>query len=371
MNAKLAYLCGSQSWGGLEMNHVRNARWMADRGHDVCFICVKGSPVDSFAQELAIPVHHIQPHRKYYDYKRAGELAVFLRNHHFTHLLIRASADLSLTAHIKFRLGSSIFTAYFMEMQLGVARRTALHSLRFKYIDLWSCPLYWLKDEVVRMGRFHNRLEVIPSGIDLSHFSVLPSKIEARNLLKLPQEGLIFGLIGRFDPKKGQLLLLEAMKLAKNKDFLVLLLGEPTRNEGDQYYSQMTSLIENEGLANRVLIRPFMKEVQYVYTAIDWFVMATKAETFGMVTIESLACGTPVLGSNAGGTPEILIRSDATGGLLFETQNPLSLANKIDYICTTNTTISKESLFGIAAFFSHEKVCEQVEKVLCLDQPVQ
>lgn len=348
------------------MNHVRNAQWMADRGHDVCFISVEGSPADRFARELGLPVHHILPHRKYYDLKRAGELSSFLKKHAFTHLLIRASADMSLVAHIKFRLASSIFTAYFMEMQLGVARRTALHSLRYKYIDLWSCPLNWLKEEVEQMGRFHNRLEVITSGIDLSQFDVLPSKAEARDLLELPQEGLLFGLIGRFDPKKGQLLLLEAMKKAKNKDFQVLLLGEATRNEGDQYFGLMSTLIEKEGLANRVFIRPFMKEVQYVYSAIDWFVMATKAETVGMVSIESLACGTPVLGSNAGGTPEILIGKGAMGGLLFETQDSQSLADQIDSICTDNLTIPAEILREIAAYYSHDKVCEQVEKALGL-----
>ena len=42
---KIAYLCGTKAWGGLEMNQVRNAEWMRDRGHTVVVFCVKDSQV--------------------------------------------------------------------------------------------------------------------------------------------------------------------------------------------------------------------------------------------------------------------------------------------------------------------------------------
>ena len=42
---KIAYLCGTKAWGGLEMNQIRNAEWMRDRGHTVVIFCLKDSPV--------------------------------------------------------------------------------------------------------------------------------------------------------------------------------------------------------------------------------------------------------------------------------------------------------------------------------------
>ena len=87
--------------------------------------------------------------------------------------------------------------------------------------------------------------------------------------------------------------------------------------------------------------------------------MATKAETFGMVTIESLACGTPVLGSNAGGTPELLMNEN--GGMLFQTQNSDDLAEKIEFICENRPIFEPEKLKTMAKHYDHHEVCKMVE----------
>ena len=66
MKAKLAYFCSSESWGGLEMNHLRNAAWMQERGHSVVVLCVQGSPIDMSAANFKLPVVHISKQKKYY-----------------------------------------------------------------------------------------------------------------------------------------------------------------------------------------------------------------------------------------------------------------------------------------------------------------
>ena len=78
MKAKLGYLCSSESWGGLEMNHVRNAIWMKERGHQVVLLCVKNTPIEKFALSNNIEVTHIEKHKKYYDFKKAKILSEIL-----------------------------------------------------------------------------------------------------------------------------------------------------------------------------------------------------------------------------------------------------------------------------------------------------
>ena len=364
MKSKLAYLCSSQSWGGLEMNHIRNAKWMADLGYDTTVICVAGTPIEKYAQELNLTVHTIVPHKKYYDFKQGKILSRYLSENDFTHLLIRSTYDMSITAIVKRKLKDKIHTSYFMEMQLGVKKTNFLHTLRFKGIDLWSCPLNWLEEQVNTMTRFSNKTVVIPSGLDLSQFDTIVSQEEARKALDLPRDAMIFGLIGRFDPQKGQLLLLEAMEKSKHKDYHVVLLGEPTKHEGEEYFEKMERVIQNELFKDRVHVRPFMKEVTTFFSAVDWFVMATKAETFGMVTIESLAAGTPVLGSNAGGTPEIL--QEGKGGRLFSTQNSTDLAKQIDAICGENLKIEARTLQNMAKVYDHNVITKMVAEELNL-----
>jgi len=364
MKAKLGYLCLSESWGGLEMNHLRNAQWMQERGHEVVFICVEGSPIHRNASTFGLNTILIDKHKKYYDFKKARVLVKVIGTESITHLIIRSTYDMSILASVKRKIGSKLHTSYFMEMQLGVKKTNLLHTLRFKQIDLWSCPLNWLEHQVKTMTRYSNKTLVIPSGLDLSQFENQPKKEVSRDALNLPKEKLIFGLIGRFDPQKGQLLLLSAMKLAKNTNFDIVLLGEATLNEGHGYSDEMNQFISSNGLTSRVHIRPFRKDTSTFYNAVDFLVMATKAETFGMVTIEALACGTPVLGSNAGGTPEIL--QEDKGGLLFEPLNPKSLADQIDKIISEKIQFDSNSLKEMARTYDHRAVCTRVEKALNL-----
>lgn len=359
MKAKLAYLCSSTSWGGLEMNHIRNASWMHARGHVVVFFCVEGSPLHLSALEEKLPVELIPKHKKYYAFKEGFSLAKTLKSSNFTHLITRSTRDLSISATVKWRLGDLITTAYFMEMQLGVPKTNLLHTLRYRYLDIWSCPLQWLKMQVESMTKFNNKLVVIPSGLNRENFLQPMTKIEARKSLNLPNDKMIFGLLGRFDPQKGQLLLLEATQKCKNNDFHVILLGEATKNEGDTYYSSILKFIEENELQDRVHFKPFMNNVSIFYKAIDWFVMATKAETFGMVTIESLTSGTPVLGSNAGGTPELL--DNEKGGKLFVSEDAGSLAEIIDEIIDNKISYPQHSLEELTVQFDHNSVCEQIE----------
>lgn len=362
MKVKLGYLCSSESWGGLEMNHIRNTIWMKERGYHVVLICIKNTPIEKFALSNQIAIINIEKHKKYYDFKKANVLSNIITENNISHLIIRSNYDMSITSNVKRKLKSKIHTSYFMEMQLGVKKTNFLHTLRYKYIDVWSCPLHWLKQQVENWTNFSNKLVIIPSGIDLSKFSKLNSFKIDREQLKIDNKAFVFGLIGRFDEQKGQLLLLEAAKKCKNQTFHIALLGEPTINEGESYFEKMKFFIKENNLESRVSIHPFHENTASFYNAIDWLVMATKAETFGMVTIEALACGTPVLGSNAGGTPEIL--QNENGGLLFSTLDSNDLAKKIDLICENKLSFEPEKLKAIAKQYDHHIVCSMVEKTL-------
>jgi glycosyltransferase involved in cell wall biosynthesis len=362
---KIGYLCSSNSWGGLEMNHLRNAVWMKDRLHEVVILCVESSPLHQRALQESLPIILIDRHRKYYDFKAGKKLAEIIENERISHLMIRDNRDVSVSAIAKRNAKKHPFhLSYFMEMQLGVKKTNIFHTLRFRKIDLWSCPLNWLKSQVETMTKMDkSKVVVIPSGLDLSIFQTELSQADARALLELPADKKILGMIGRFDPAKGQLLLLEALKSIQDPSVCVCLLGEPTRNEGSEYFEQLKSIIKENKLGNRVFIRPFRDDIVTFYRAIDAFVMASKAETFGMVTIEAMASETPTIGSNAGGTPEIL--GQGKFGYLFETLDVNSLTEIIEQFLKSNH-ISKEVLIQEAKKYDHHLVCSAIEKAIGL-----
>jgi len=359
---RIAYLCTSLSWGGLEFNHLRFAIWMQERGHEVRVFASDGSPFYLQATQNKLTCISIKRQPKYFPWRSAYQLASLLKEHAIGHVFIRDNRDMSLLATVKWMMGNAICTCYFMEMQLGVSKRGVFHTLRFSYLDYWFCPLKGLAEQVRTMTRINlKKIHHLPSGIDLQGIKAM-NKSEARSLLNLPNEAVVFGLLGRFDPQKGQLLALEALNLAQNKNIHLVFLGESTKNEQENILEMMERKIDQHQLKNRVFIRPFMKEVGVFFSSIDALLMATKAETFGMVTLEAMAYGVPVIGSNAGGTPELL--GEGKFGILFETLNPLDLARAMDQMVSDPPQIDAEALRNHVAAFDHQKVCHTLETLL-------
>ena len=65
---RIAYLCLSEGWGGLEMNQLRNAQQMQNRGHEVLLIVNLGSPIHQAASKANIPIYTVQQKPKHYQW---------------------------------------------------------------------------------------------------------------------------------------------------------------------------------------------------------------------------------------------------------------------------------------------------------------
>jgi glycosyltransferase involved in cell wall biosynthesis len=98
------------------------------------------------------------------------------------------------------------------------------------------------------------------------------------------------------------------------------------------------------------------------YSALDALIMATKAETFGMVTLEAIAHGIPVVGSNAGGTPDLL-KHDAFGRL-FEPLNAADLAVQMNEMVSNPVVFNPALWEQHVARFDHHAVCKSIEQVV-------
>jgi len=359
---RIAYLCSSLSLGGLELNQLKNATWMKNRGHHVYVLGVKDSPFYEQAKTLGLKTLEIRRHRKYYDFLGALALNALVKKYNIEKMFVRDTRDISIMATLKCLRRTKITTAYFMEMQLGVKKTNFLHTLRFSFLDFWFCPLPYLVDQVKSWTHVNPaKIFLVPSGIDTQGLEKIPAS-EARKHLQLESGVFYFGLIGRFDLQKGQLLLLEAITHAKRSDFKVVFLGEPTKNENNGVHEQMLTFIEKNHLTERVEIRPFMKDVGIFYCAINCLVMATKAETFGMVSLEAIAHGIPVIGSHLGGTPDLLHNEQF--GRCFQSMNAHDLALKLDAMVGENFQINPEEKDAFIGQFDQEKVCIAIENTL-------
>ena len=162
---------------------------------------------------------------------------------------------------------------------------------------------------------------VVPNAVDVSEFSKLPTRAEARARFGLPVEAPVVGVVGTFRPVKGQDVLVRAMPevLAKRPDAVFAFVGGEA-----PFRSEVRRLAEELGVADRCRFHGEVSDVAAFYAAVGLLCVPSRSESFGRTVVEAFAAGTPVVGALVGGLRDIL--REGENGLVFETGNSASLA---------------------------------------------
>ncbi len=158
---------------------------------------------------------------------------------------------------------------------------------------------------ITRFGIPANSVHTIPGGTDVERFTPSTDRQAVRRRLDLPPHRRLLLSIRRLCPRMGLDNLITAMPavIARHPDMLLLIGGHGPERE------RLERLIRELHLENSVRLIGFLPDdlLASYYQAADLFVLPTAAlEGFGLVTTEALACGTPVIGTHVGATPEIL-----------------------------------------------------------------
>lgn len=172
------------------------------------------------------------------------------------------------------------------------------------------------------------RVVKIPGGVDVTRFRPTDDAREAlRAELGWPPGRRILFTLRNLQPRMGLDELLRAVDRLRRRvpDTLLVIGGEGSLR------AELEALVDRLGLAGHVRFLGFVEEARLArcYQAADVFVLPTQAlEGFGLVTVESLACGTPVLGTPIGATPEIL--APLGPSLVFSGTTPEAMAEDLE-----------------------------------------
>lgn len=181
------------------------------------------------------------------------------------------------------------------------------------------------------------KIMVVPCGVDLCLFRPV-SQDEARRLLGLPAGRRVVLFVGRIEPLKGIDTLLRAMALlaadgaSKQEDLSVIIVGGAPGAGAAQVRSELDRLqrLQAElGIDHLVTFMGAQNQdtLVYYYSAADVTVVPSHYESFGMVALEAMACGTPVIASKVGGLAFTV--QDGQTGFLVPDRDPELLAAKI------------------------------------------
>lgn len=183
-------------------------------------------------------------------------------------------------------------------------------------------------DETRRdLPEVEDRLRLVPLGIDLSRIAA-PDRASARARLGLPQEDVILFTLSRLEEMKGVDVALRGVAALESRDFIYLIGGE------GRWRGRLEDMRSQLGISQvKFLGRIPSERLSDYFAAADLFIQPERGHpAFGIVTIESLAHGTPVLASDAGATPEI-ITSEV--GWLFKRGDAQQLAERLRNILPT------------------------------------
>jgi glycosyltransferase involved in cell wall biosynthesis len=205
-----------------------------------------------------------------------------------------------------------------------------------------SFQLHWkLNDYVIANSnatcRYQKRINLVPSRrietvhcfTDLQRFHTITelSKRRIRRQLRARQEDLLIGVVGEVVKRKGHLYLFKALaEISKAvPNFKLVLLGRFKREEA--YVKRMRRVLLKSNMLGKVKWLGLRSNVEEYMATFDLTVVPSIEEPLGLVALESLAAGTPVVASNTGGLPEII--QHGVSGLIVPSKRPAALAKAV------------------------------------------
>lgn len=307
-----------------------------------------------------------------------------------THYWLSGSAGLKLQPHLEAPLVHMFHTLGVMknkvsrndsDRETGLRVHTEKSLMTLSDLIVASSPA-----DRAHMLRYYRadpqKVEIVPCGVDLNLFSPLPQDT-SRDYLKLSSRDVIL-FVGRIQPIKGLDCLLKALAILieksriSSRDLRLLIIGGDLENGGNAPNGEMSKLkglTLQLGLDSMVTFMGAQPQhiLPHFYSAAEVCVLPSLYESFGMVALESMACGTPVIASKVGGLNNTI--KDGETGYLVPEGNAAALAEKIDLFLQNDSLRNRMGQNSVrhAKKYSWENIAQQLivlyRRVLSQERP--
>ncbi|HET91754.1 MAG TPA: glycosyltransferase family 1 protein [Chloroflexi bacterium] len=376
MNLRIAMLsvhtCPLATLGGKEtggMNvYVRDlSRELARRGHRVDVYTrsqdssvprVDGNGLGRGARVIHLPAGPEQPYNKHLVYNHLPEFVdgvlTQAEEDDIRYNVLHSHYWLSgvVAQELRERWGAPIVHMFHTlgEMKNAVAQRAEEREPPFRiriereivqFADALVAATPVEEEQLTRLyGADPGRIHVISPGVDTALFHPIPATYAKERIGLWPDSCMIL-FVGRIEPLKGIDNLLQAIarigdqRPALRRGLCVPIIGgDPDRIRQDDEMVRLQELREELGIEDVVTFLGARDQdtLQYYYSAAEVVVMPSDYESFGMVALEAMACGTPVVASDVGGLAFLV--KDGRTGYRVPARDPDALADRIVHLLT-------------------------------------
>jgi len=232
------------------------------------------------------------------------------------------------------------------------------HKWLYKNLSKMHAVTHQVKEQLERFipSSVRPEVEVVYMGTQVNEKLIMKNE-KLMQKYGIKEDEFVVGIIGRIHENKGQWMVIEALAKLKELPVKALIVGH-TMDEA--YLESLKLKVKNEKLEEKVVFTGFTKEVQEHMGLCDVTVLATPKETFGLVVIESMACGVPVIATANGGPLEII--ENGVDGILFD-RSVDDLTKKIKMLLDDREllkTLSQNALQKVKEKFEKTKQLEKL-----------
>ena len=362
-------------YGGAELAAYYLALEMAKRGNEVNIFTTSINSKDSFEKYDGVTVHRYGTKLRIENGNIAYGLFTKPLNHeadivhaHFS----TPPGEIAALRYTKKKKVPFILTYHgdWQESFGGFVRRMALFFYN-KYpldkvlsrADIIISPSKHYIDESRFLGEYRDKIVVIPNGINVEDFNIPLSKEECRGRLGLPVDGEIILFLGTLGPHKGPDILVKAMpRIIKDvPDAELVFAGEGMMRDELEMLSKKICVEKNVRFAG--FVEESMKPLYYKAADIFALPSTMSTESFGIVNLEAMASGLPIVASRIGGVPDLV--KDGENGFLVPPKDSEALAEAIIYLLENEDVREKMGQNGRDKVkdYSWDRIAKETEKV--------
>lgn len=186
----------------------------------------------------------------------------------------------------------------------------------------------------VRRYASAGQIEVVYNGIDARACAASAQPGTLRAELGLSPRVPVVGMVGQMVPWKGHRVFLEAMRRMSSsiRHASAIVVGSDMFNDHPEYVRELHALQRGMGLSDSVHFLGYRRDVSTVMADIDVLMVPSSSEPFGRVALEAMALGKPVVASDSGGLPEIVV--DGLTGRICPTGDAAAFADAVVELLT-------------------------------------
>jgi len=244
----------------------------------------------------------------------------------------------------------------------NVEKSFAEFILRLPFYNTLVCPSRYYYDWALKLGVNKEKLKLVYHGIEEKNFS-LNTDYNWRLMNGYPRDNFIVVCPARMIKRKGILDLVKAIKII-NDPKIKLYIPTSVKNGSSNYLKIVSEYVKRKKLSGVVKIavdEENLSTMPQVYANCDICVLPSHIESLGIVLLEAMAAGIPVIGSDTSGINEVI--ENEKNGLLAKPQNPKDLAEKITRLKANSTLSTKLKMGGKNSIRSKFSLSHQLESL--------